>query len=203
MNKACFIKYVFPVILLAMFSGNAIASLITFTHESNGSGSINGIAFTDTNFVITAVGHTENRQLREVTSTWFIDHDLASIDISGVGTFDFVTNTRTFVSNSISLVGFSHAGESGADLLSGPRNDAAFSTWDMLTSIGPVSGFAILAQWEVSEVVTTGGVLVFNAGGSGGPPVTFTAVVSEVPVPAAVWLFCSGIIGLIGIARRK
>jgi len=24
-----------------------------------------------------------------------------------------------------------------------------------------------------------------------------------VPVPAAVWLFCSGLIGLIGIARRK
>ena len=27
--------------------------------------------------------------------------------------------------------------------------------------------------------------------------------VSEVPVPAAVWLFGSGLIGLIGIARRK
>ena len=27
--------------------------------------------------------------------------------------------------------------------------------------------------------------------------------VGEVPVPAAVWLFGSGLIGLIGIARRK
>ncbi len=29
------------------------------------------------------------------------------------------------------------------------------------------------------------------------------ATVSSVPVPAAVWLFCSGLIGLTGIARRK
>lgn len=31
----------------------------------------------------------------------------------------------------------------------------------------------------------------------------FTAEVSQVPVPAAVWLFSSGLLGLIGIARRK
>jgi hypothetical protein len=29
------------------------------------------------------------------------------------------------------------------------------------------------------------------------------AVVPEVPVPAAVWLFGSGLIGLVGVARRK
>jgi len=27
--------------------------------------------------------------------------------------------------------------------------------------------------------------------------------ISQVPVPAAAWLFCSGLIGLIGISRRK
>lgn len=27
--------------------------------------------------------------------------------------------------------------------------------------------------------------------------------VSAVPIPSAVWLFCSGLIGLIGVARRK
>lgn len=33
--------------------------------------------------------------------------------------------------------------------------------------------------------------------------VTVTADVSAVPVPAAVWLFGSGLLGLIGVARRK
>ena len=30
-----------------------------------------------------------------------------------------------------------------------------------------------------------------------------TIVVSAIPVPAAVWLFGSGLLGLVGIARRK
>ncbi len=32
---------------------------------------------------------------------------------------------------------------------------------------------------------------------------TSSTVVSAVPVPAAVWLFGSGLLGLIGVARRK
>ncbi|MDX2503277.1 MAG: VPLPA-CTERM sorting domain-containing protein [Gammaproteobacteria bacterium] len=32
---------------------------------------------------------------------------------------------------------------------------------------------------------------------------TFTGTVSAVPIPTAVWLFGSGLVGLIGVARRK
>ena len=39
--------------------------------------------------------------------------------------------------------------------------------------------------------------VVFNVGGGA------TALTSVVPVPAAVWLFGSGLVGLIGVARRK
>ena len=31
----------------------------------------------------------------------------------------------------------------------------------------------------------------------------FTGTVSAIPIPASVWLFGSGLLGLIGIARRK
>jgi hypothetical protein len=31
----------------------------------------------------------------------------------------------------------------------------------------------------------------------------FTGVVSQIPIPAAVWLFGSGLLGLVGVARRK
>ncbi len=44
-----------------------------------------------------------------------------------------------------------------------------------------------MADWNLSS----DGSLTYNAG------------VSEVPVPAAVWLFGSGLVGLVGIARRK
>jgi len=39
--------------------------------------------------------------------------------------------------------------------------------------------------------------------GSGASADAFTLNVGAVPVPAAVWLFGSGLLGLIGVARRK
>jgi len=41
------------------------------------------------------------------------------------------------------------------------------------------------------------------ADGIGNPFVTYGYAVSSVPVPAAIWLFGSGLLGLIGIAGRK
>ena len=39
--------------------------------------------------------------------------------------------------------------------------------------------------------------------GIGNPTVGYGYAVSSVPVPAAIWLFGSGLLGLIGISRRK
>ena len=50
--------------------------------------------------------------------------------------------------------------------------------------------FFNLEQWD-------NGALVFKAGG------VLANNYSAVPIPAAVWLFGSGLIGLVGIARRK
>ena len=40
-------------------------------------------------------------------------------------------------------------------------------------------------------------------GGQGGPEIKMVVDIQAVPVPAAVWLFGSGLIGLVGVARRK
>jgi hypothetical protein len=51
------------------------------------------------------------------------------------------------------------------------------------------------------------GISVFDLGDSIGDPLAVGAIntgsVTVVPVPAAVWLFASGLLGLIGIAKRK
>ena len=36
-----------------------------------------------------------------------------------------------------------------------------------------------------------------------GDPIAYSVTIETVPVPAAVWLFGSGLIGLVGLARRK
>lgn len=186
------------ILLAAALQLSALAAPITFTSTGTGTGSIGATNFTDANFVITAIGDTTARQDLG-GGVFVIFHTSAQIDISGVGVFDFITGTRTFVNQGAPIVGFSRA--SGLDLLNGPNN-AAFSSWDMLTSIGPINGTANLLQWGSSPVDTSGGVLSFSDGSSA---TSFTATVGEVPgVPEpSTWTLLLGGMVLAGAIRRR
>lgn len=181
------------IAVITLTAGSASAVPIFFTHEGAGSGTIGGVAFATTPFVITATGDTSNRAVQG--AAFFIDHGSAQIDITGVGVFNFTTATRTFVNNGTQTVGFSRAGVGGADLFNGPTL-AIYGAWDMLSSIGPDSGNGNLLQWGSSNVNTDGGVLLFNNGGS---PATFTARV--VPAPAATAFL--GLGGIAALRRRR
>lgn len=181
----------------------AFATTITFTHIGLGSGTLDGTPFTTSDFTITAQGDTDNRDT--FSGGYYIDHDFASISITGLGTYQFTTGTRTFVNNlGLALVGFSREGEDGKDLLWGPY-DAAFATWDMLSPIGPITGGGELFQWGLSpSVVTNAGVLVFN--NSRFEAATFKASVFEatsVPEPSTIVLLGSGLLGMVGFGRKK
>jgi hypothetical protein len=169
---------------------------ITFIHQGSGSGTLDGAAFGQSAFTITAFGDTDN--VETYSSGFFIDHISASIDIDGLGIFNIFTATRTFVNNLQSIVGFSRAGINGADLFNGPNN-ALFNTWDMLSSIGPILGSASLLQWiNNPQILTDGGILFFNNGVS---DALFEATV--VPIPASILLLGSGLVGLLGVRKKK
>jgi hypothetical protein len=79
-----------------------------------------------------------------------------------------------------------------------PPSATTWTYYEFIRNLGP----------DVSNGLT----LQFNAatGAAGGSTsfleidnVSVTADVSAVPVPAAVWLFGSGLLGLVGVARRK
>ncbi len=181
----------FAAALLALLPAAASGSILTYFHQGNGSGTLNGQPFGPSDFKITAVVDTNNRQ--PLSGGWYIDHSSASILIGGLGSFGIVTPTRTFASNVGHLVGFSRAGAGGLDLFNGPSS-SAFDTWDMLTPIGPVTGPGGLLQWGLNPLIqTTGGVLIFNDAVV--PNATFTAI----PEPAALTLL--GALGL--LARRR
>lgn len=145
---------------------------ILFVHDGTASGAIAGKPFSSTSFRITAIGETISRQ--SFQGGFFIDHISASISISGVGDFQFVTPTRTFVNQQLFLVGFSRAGILGADLFNGPTN-GSFGTWDMRSSIGTITGNANVLQWDFADVLTSGGVLRLNPGFT---PASFNATVN-------------------------
>ncbi|MDH5387719.1 MAG: VPLPA-CTERM sorting domain-containing protein [Gammaproteobacteria bacterium] len=100
---------------------------------------------------------------------------------------------------------------------------ASSSTWAGTSSRGAFSynftltagqvAFGLAFDWSLSSPIPV--LAIFNADGSAGPGVpmqtspfpgqapSWQGTVSAVPVPAAAWLFGSGLIGLIGFVRRK
>ena len=183
-------------ILALSLAGIAAATPIKFTYTGTGSGALAGSAFSDAAFTITSFGDTDDRQ--SFSGGFSLDHISATIDISGVGTFAFITATRTFVNNSIGVLGFSRAGVSLNDLYNGPSGGI---DWDMLSDLGPVSGTFSLLQWALSPVIdTSGGVLAFTD--SSGPG-TFTATLTrDVPEPTTLWLMLAGMCGIALMMRR-
>lgn len=174
----------------------ADAAPVIFTHEGIGSGQLDGVSFTSAQFAITATGDTEDRVVLGA-DIFAIQHLTASITIEGLGGFDFTIPTRTFVNDD--LIGFSRSttdGFGGADLFNGP-SDAELRDYELLTSIGPISGNAQLIQWaSVPEVTTSGGTLVFETNNQ--VVGTFTARI--VPEPSSVALL---VFGLIVAMRRR
>jgi hypothetical protein len=117
LNK--FIVTVFVVVLVSALP--ALADPIIFTHEGNGSGMLADYQFGASDFIITATGETGDRD--DIFGIgWRIDHLSASIWIDGLGDFDFLTGTSTFVENSLKVVGFARAGFGGVDLFDGPHD---------------------------------------------------------------------------------
>ena len=84
----------------------------------------------------------------------------------------------------------------------------ALNTSVSARSTGTASAlFGNTLEWGgITELRDSGGNLITNFSIASGSSVDWTQAVSApaaIPVPAAVWLFGSGLIGLIGMARRK
>ena len=77
---------------------------------------------------------------------------------------------------------------------------------DFLDDLGYVDILEIVT--DKSQDVTTGGSFEFTLLNGESNPIagfvdTFGEATAVIPVPAAVWLFGSGLLGLVGVARRK
>jgi hypothetical protein len=183
---------------LALASGGAVLGApIKFVHQGTGSGRIGAIDFADAAFVIEAFGDTDARE-EFGAFAYLIPHASATIDISGVGVFQFVTSTLTFSSNwpDAHGVGFSSRDPGGLDLFDGPFN--SFPDWDMESSIGPVEGPCTLLEWGERPVETSGGVLFFDSQFETG---SFTATI--LPEPTCLPVFALGLVFAIFVNRRS
>ena len=159
------------------FAAAAGASPISFTYTGNASGSLNGVAFSASDFSIYATADTADRQTG--TGSYLVVHSTASITIANLGTFDILTATSTAVNNASSLVVFGNHATDRALLIG---TDNAYTNWDLLSSLGPISGDLRALQWADNALDTTGGQLQLDNATFAG---TFEAAV---PAPATFTL---------------
>jgi PEP-CTERM motif len=187
---------------VAFCSASVFAAPITFIYTGFGSGTLDGTSFAGNAFTITALGNTTNKASCG-SNCEYIDHDSASITITGLGTFSFSTATRTFFADDADIAGFSRAGSGGLDLFYSPQTPV-LDGWDLASSIGPIAGTSQLLQWAsgFGDVVTSGGNLVFNTGVNDS---TFQAITdgTTVPEPTSLALVGLALLGCHAASRRR
>lgn len=146
-----------------------------------------------------------------VTESWFIGGVASTCRIAGAidncvtenasgGLFLDTTNTATAGG------GYAYSlspGQFAAHLfLDWSSNDdiPVLSVWEI--AAGSLTGSATLASVD-SDGDTYAGTAMLTNPFLGQSPSISGAIVAAVPIPAAAWLFGSGLLGLIAVARRK
>jgi len=138
----------------------------------------------------------------------------------GLAVSDVITVNGTFDDGALSGTGdeyVSFAAGSGNSLSfdAGSVSFTQVDDVDYVTGLGPnlnffngaFSGFDFLAEFGLTGSFSSVDLL-FDAGDDSFYTAYITGTwtsytVSAVPVPAAVWLFGSGLLGLVGVARRR
>ena len=162
-------------------------------------------------------------QVQAAPLTWTLNDVTFGGGETAYGTFDFDADTQTYSNVSITTTTGSGIFLPGNSYTSGSGTNTFFST--PLTAIlipNPGSIDASILEFELLAPLTNdGGVIgLVTTGGSSiekfcGDPTCSLGFASirliqsgyasapTVPIPAAVWLFGSGLMALIGFARRK
>jgi hypothetical protein len=176
------------------------ASTITFTYSGTASGALGQTSFSDAAFTITGVGDTGNVFVNPSNSTVLGLHlDSASIDIAGQGIFSITSVMGAFVAHGAQVAGFAHGDGGGSDLIHSAV-DTSFGSWDLASSIGPITGSGSILQWSLAAVNTTGGALLFSDATT---PITFQATVGNAtPEPGSILLLVSGA-AVLGVLRFR
>jgi len=185
-----------PCVLAAIISvlcvADAKASPVTYTESATVVGSLNGVSFSNALLTLTGTGDTTN--ITNPSSDRFFNDVTASFSLTGGASGTFTDTIFVFdIQQVLVAAGFFDNNSSG-DILD--TRNAAFFSYALSTSIGPITGPSVLSG---DSFRTSVGTLFINLAGDA----TFTAVVT--PLPAALPLFATGLggLGLLGWRRKR
>lgn len=151
----------------------ALAFPIIYTEEATGSGTLNGIAFTDESVVLSMSGVDTTNVGPGPIATSFIISGTATLSLNGATAVAFSDPIQVFSIESESTVGFWDANSNfmnPIDILA--TSNTAFAMYDLQSFIGPISGTP--APFSTISFPTSGGL--FKLSNVAGDTSTFTAV---------------------------
>ena len=146
-------------------------------------------------------------------TAWAISRtNVSSISVLDPSEFIFLGASNIDLYDSASLSGPTTIGPGTvgkvSDSAAGPYIGINWVTPEIRVPVGYVSGDALTTSTMIftGETFSTLGITPGAyewTWGTGASADSFKLNVGAVPIPAAVWLFGSGLLGLIGVARRK
>lgn len=172
----------------------AAAAPITVTQSFVGTGKFAGTDFTDALVTLTFQGDTTDRF---VMSNTLRVPGTATVEVSGLDKATFTNEIQAVVNQNFRLGGISDVTLGFAILLT---SNLAIASYDLASSLGPVQGDPLFNSLLGIYPIGPSGTFTINqiAG-----PVTYTAVVREVPEPLGVLLLGTGAAALVARRRRQ
>jgi hypothetical protein len=172
----------------------------SFRAQSDDGGLLNN-GFTDTatgNFIFSDVYTVSGKDIYSITVYEAGDYEITNGDWVSADLYLLINNNNDVFDSTSSTVSFDAAGDSGG-----------LQRWQLSNTIKPLEdpGDILPFPWSSSSSMTLNIQDTLQAytdanGESAWIQKKVTLVVSEVPVPAAVWMFGSGL-GLLGFLRRR
>jgi hypothetical protein len=167
---------------------------------------VNGGTFTTSNFQVDSIPHTAGGTFVEYGSVngGTIDQTTGAVTLDATGRVGSVSNYSSSLFDEPWNIPDSTPGVY-TPLITGTSSN--YNASAVAGTTGTITGRGIVANGDGTyNMILVSASYVGSAwGGFDGNPYmeTWNVNLAPVPIPAAAWLFGSGLIGLVGIARRK